>query len=426
MIDLLVYCFVAVSFISYSISLFDGYIYFVLIWISSIFISTANSTALNSDFVRLIWILFASGLLLSRLTVSRHHFAFARRLIVSGENARKAPISINSRTIKYIFIFIFLVFLLKTFGYSGSNDFSNSIHSQSKSPIVYTVEGIISSLSQYWILSLAVISNSLSFSQFKIFANRIIPFRLFLELISSFKYASFLSVYGTKFILPFYSAIETRFLAGFYWHDLLPKFFKLRIKRHLLNLLALSFILFASSLMVFQNIGISFFDLLNLKVLGRADAYFMLDNATLSELVSVYGGNIFYFFHPFLKILGLKAYDMPMGTYLISRGSDFTAIGGPNIHLPVALFCIFYGNLVAKMTIVFTAFASGYLLSLSRLNIISSLYRVKNFIPYWSVFFYFNFVLLVTEPSAFGHRLFFATIGYFIIKLFSNFLVRLY
>ena len=165
---------------------------------------------------------------------------------------------------------------------------------------------------------------------------------------------------------------------------------------------------------VLHFINVNLLDLLLFKLLQRSDLYAFLNEQSLSDLASNYSFNFLYFFHPFLKLISLKAYDMPMGTYLISQ-SNFGSLGGPNTHLPVVLYVIGNQGVLGYSLIFAVGFFCSLLLLYSRKKILKRIFLSDITPIFWPFFVYTAFPLLLKEPSAFAHYLFFNCISYFII-----------
>ena len=215
-----------------------------------------------------------------------------------------------------------------------------------------------------------------------------------------------------------------RFYVLLVWCDIRKYFRTLKINISLLILLAAFLVAVVISYSLLLSFDVSIFDLLFFKFINRSDLYSVLSPENLDRLTSVYQGNILYFFHPFLRLIGSQAYEMPMGTFLISMGSNLKDIGGPNTHLPVTLFVIANQGIIGYVSIFMAALLCAFALLRSRNKILKRIACLDSRPIFWSFFSFIAFPILVVEPSAFGHLLFFNCILYFIVFRFKPSLLQ--
>ena len=313
----------------------------------------------------------------------------------------------------------FVGLFLDASGLGVASDHAEQLHSASKSPISYSLSGLSSTLYTYWIWSIIFLKSQIKTSGYKIFADRYLFMPVISQFIGSLKYLSYLSAYGLKLVSPIVSYLSYRLFHTLSWSVLTSQFLRRKLSLPLVISLAVVGLGISLCFFIYSSIGLDFQDLLLLKVLGRADGYIYFDDKTLSDLIAVYGGNFFYFFQPFLKIIGLKAYDMPMGSWLVSGGSNLGQIGGPNVHLPMVIYVLSFGGTIGIFSVFFAGLVCSVVLLYSRNKIVGLINGSCPRPVFWPIFFFFNFILLLTEPSAFGHSLFFSSVTFFTLKLFA-------
>jgi hypothetical protein len=430
MIDAFLFFFCSFTLLSFSISLFDGYVFFSIIWFFSIFFSCFISEAALVDFVRAAWFVFTVGMLAGRLVFASCVSKINALKIVTdpnpnpGSSFHGAKFQIKAN-IAFAFILLFsAVLFFALTGIGGNVDFADNVNAGSKSLLPYAVRGILGVLTSYWTWSVILAKPCFNLSSYKRFANCLLFLPTLADLILSLQFLAFLGTYGTKLVVPFTTYISFRMFYSYTWSRMRYQLRTFKLNKALLAIAFLTAFAVSFLILIFNYLGISFVDLLLLKSLGRADSYPLLDSSSISNLVQVYGGNFMYFFHPFLKAVGLKAYDMPMGSWLASGGSNINQIGGPNIHLPVVLYVLGRGGLSGMMCNLLGGIVISLLLLYARNNIVNRMNGSSLFPIFWSIFIYFNFLLLLQEPSAFGHSLLFWTIVYTVLRLAKPSLLR--
>jgi hypothetical protein len=423
MIDVFLFFFCSFTLLSFSISLFDGFLFFAIIWFFSIFFSCFISEAASVDFVRAAWFVFSLGMLAGRLVfvgcVSKIKAISITDSanIVHISNSHRGDLKIKTGVVYGFFLLFLSVFTFSLTGIGDNADFADNVNAGSKSLFPYIVTGIMGTLTYYWTWSVILAKTYFRISSFKRFVNYILLVPTFLQFILALRFLSLLGTYGTKLIAPFTTYISFRMFYSCTWPRIFRQFRTVKLNKNTLLIAALAAFAFSVFLFIYSYLGLSLFDLLLLKSLGRADSYQLLNSSSISSLIAVYGGNFMYFFHPFLKVVGLKAYDMPMGSWLISGGSNMNQIGGPNIHLPVVLYILGRGGLSGMTCNFLVGILIALLLLLARNNLANRLNGSCLYPIFWSIFFYFNVLLLLQEPSAFGHSLFFGSIVFIALRL---------
>ncbi len=149
------------------------------------------------------------------------------------------------------------------------------------------------------------------------------------------------------------------FIPVFYWFGL--KFFLLDKRISLVMMTALAGVtLVGSALMALLAYGASSaFDVL-LVIVNRfwmyGDVYiyaYKLD--ALQHIRDEYDPSfIAYMMHPLTSLVGIRAYEKPLGSMLMSDAIQQDVLAGPNPQLPVLLDFFFPGQLVAAAGIAFT------------------------------------------------------------------------
>ena len=427
MIDLILYFFCAFALLSFSFSLVDGYPLFAIIWLSSIFIA-CSSDCPSPALVRSVWAAFFLGMLLGR-------FLFARLLqpilsvhvsSPSGSIFQESipehvgtPKEIKKVVLIFIALLSFVGLLLEASGLGVASEQAGQLHAASKSPISYSLAGLSSTLYTYWIWSIIFLKSQIKISEYKIFVERYLVMPVIAQFIGSLKYLAYLSAYGLKLVSPVTSYLSYRLFYPLSWSVLTAQFLRKKLSLPLVISLAVVGLGISLGFFIYSSIGLGFQDLLLLKVLGRADGYIFFDDKNLRDLIAVYGGNFLYFFQPFLKVIGLKAYDMPMGSWLVSGGNNLAQIGGPNVHLPIVMYILSSGGAIGIFSVFFAGLICSVPLLYSRNKIVELINGSRPRPVFWPIFFFFNFILLLTEPSAFGHSLFFSSVTFFTLKFFA-------
>ena len=423
MTDLFFFIFCAVVVLSFSFSVVDGIPYFVVVWLGSIFLGINTGLAVMPDFVRTIWCIFFLGMLAGRILYPLlfepvFHLSNAKKKLIehtSIEGTPSKPFFIK-QNILTMFVFLFIVNLALFFtGFGKNTDYTGVINAGSKSLIPYVTEGVSKSLLTFWALSIITFNKAIIGRSYTKFLNLYLPLPQLSSIIDSLKYIAYILIYGTKLVVPVFTYMSFRFYVLLVWCDIRNYFRTLKINISLLILLAAFIVAAVISYSLLLSFDVSIFDLLFFKFINRSDLYSVLSPENLDRLTSAYQGNILYFFHPFLRLIGSQAYEMPMGTFLISMGSNLKDIGGPNTHLPVTLFVIANQGIIGYISIFMAALLCAFALLRSRNKILKRIACLDNRPIFWSFFAFTSFPLLVVEPSAFSHLLFFNCISYFIV-----------
>lgn len=433
-IDLFLFFYCSSVLLSFSIFLFDGYLAFCLIWIFSLFYSTSSNLTALPTFVRLIWFLFFSSMLLGRFA----YFLLSRRKsfpkLKPYSTSTFSPQfhgTIHQLSIKpaifYYFIFASLVLLFLSISGIGQNTEFAGVNAASKSRIPYIFNGLLTTLLSYWTFSILLASRSIPSSIVSQFLDKVLPFSVIAKFAGVLKFSAFLASYATKFIVPLFDYLLLRYYMAFPWITIKISLSRLKLSKKLLifSLSVLTLLFTSTFLLSLANLDL--LDLIIYKIIVRSDSYGLLDLNSLRLLSHEYAGNLFYFLHPFLKTIGLQAYDMPMGSFLISAGSNINQIGGPNIHLPVVLFVLGGLGFWGFVFIIFFGTLFSVALCFARANIISYVNGPNDQSTlFWPIFFFNLFPLLLQEPSAFGHGLFFAVFVYLFLRLLTPSLLRVF
>jgi hypothetical protein len=384
------------------------------------------SLALLPDLVRLVWSLFFLGIWIGRLCfvqffspISSIVAASSRNTHSISANSYDKDFSISSNLLPAYLVVAFSSFLFTQSGFGVSDEYAGQLNTGSKSLVPYLVTGISSIILNFWTWSIIISQRLLQRLEFQMFVNRFLPVPVFLASVGSLVYLQYLASYGLRIITPILTFICYRFFDSLAWRKVKSSLFSFRVKVSFMLIFTIAILLFATGFLVFRALGLSFGDLLLLKILGRADSYELLSQSNINELISVYSGNLLYFFHPFLKAIGLKAYDMPMGTWLISgSGANLSQIGGPNVHLPIVLYILAGGAPWGVIAVFIGGMSLSIMLLKARNILVCRMNGDSSVSLYWPIFFFFGFPLLITEPSAFGHQIFFASIVYGFLRCF--------
>jgi hypothetical protein len=378
---------------------------FIGIWITSVSIflfTTENIYA--KQFVAFTWVIFGAGFLYGALILKIGSLSKRKRLKL------KHGINISESQLKKISFILLLALLssnLAKLFFTGNAEGlqGNVLFAHSKSPLIYTLDSIVNSIALSFALFLVIIRSKLRRNIFWycFFLAALVP--LVPALLSGFYIFKATSmVYLNKIFMP----IVNIFLL------LSLKFFMCESsKKSIKRFLALC----CFSILLIQCFIIFEFDsVLMYKIISRADFYPLINHSLITDLSDIYGGNIFYFFHPFLKLAGTAAYEAPMGSYVLATQNGFSisqVIGGPNVHLPIVLWILAsplgeFGSSVAIFSvgvflgIIFVAAVNRIFIS----DAFNSEFIFKSFI-------FLNTPLLIVEPSAWGHQFFFFVIIYF-------------
>jgi len=419
-IDLFLFLFCSTILLSFSISLLDGYLLYCLLWLSSIFYNCSFSDFSLPWLVRIIWLIFFIGILVGRFFYST---SYRNQYVISNSTIKLPQQLSRGYSIKPVILLMFMLsvvvnLVLLVFSKGIFN--LDNLHNSSKLNIyIYSTEGLIASFQLYVAYSVLFLANFISIASLKVFFQRFLILNAFLGSFANLKYISLLASYGHQLIMPFVNYLSLIFFNSYRWKSVLLGFKHFSIKKiQLFSGLVFSLII----LFIFLNYlyrNLNFLDFILYKSLNRSEVYEFIDDSSLKTLISNYSGNYLYILHPFLLLFGLPTYSIPMGTSLIYKTFSETSIGGPNVHLPLATYIISAGGLWGLSSILFVGFLCGFLLSHTRFILMSTPVKFNYNSLYWSIFFFFSFLKLLTEPSAFGHTLFFATILFFILKFFK-------
>lgn len=423
MIDLSFFIFCATVVLSFSFSVVDGIPYFVVVWLGSIFLGTSTGLAIMPEFVRTVWCIFFIGMLSGRILyplLFEPVFQLSSAKKIEPDNISSSSTNSNIFFIKqnilslFVVLFVMNVAFLFT-GFGKNVDYTGVINAGSKSIIPYVTEGVSKSLLTFWALSIITYNKAIIKRGYSKFLNFYLPLPQLSSILDSLKYIAYILIYGTKLVVPVFTYLSFRFYVLLVWHDIKNYFRSLKINKSLFVLLVAFLATGFVSYSVLLSFDVSIIDLLFFKFTNRSDLYSVLSPDNLDRLASVYQGNILYFFHPFLRLIGSQAYEMPMGTFLISMGSNLKDIGGPNTHLPVTLYVIANQGIFGYISIFVVAMLCAFALLRSRNRILRRIACLDNRPIFWSFFAFTSFPLLVVEPSAFSHLLFFNCISYFIV-----------
>ena len=433
MTDLFFFFFCAVVALSFSFSVVDGIPYFVVVWLGSIFLGINTGLAIMPEFVRTVWFIYFLGMLVGRILYPIlfepvFHLSNAKNILIEYKTSIESTPSKTffiKQNILTMFVVLFMVNLAFLFtGFGKNTDYTGVLNAGSKSLIPYVTEGVSKSLLTFWALSIITFNKAIAGRGYTKFLNLYLPLPELSSIINSLKYITYIFIYGTKLVVPVFSYMSFRFYVLLVWCDIRKYFRTLKINISLLILLAAFLVAVVISYSLLLSFDVGVFDLLFFKFINRSDLYSVLSPENLDRLTSVYQGNILYFFHPFLRLIGSQAYEMPMGTFLISMGSNLKDIGGPNTHLPVTLFVIANQGIIGYVSIFMAALLCAFALLRSRNKILKRIACLDSRPIFWSFFSFIAFPILVVEPSAFGHLLFFNCILYFIVFRFKPSLLQ--
>ena len=424
MADLILFFFGSFVALLFSFSLVDGIPYFVAVWLFSIFWTISQGAALMPDFVRSIWFTFFFGMLLGRvLFPAIYSPLFKISCSKSPYSMQQGGRYLSSTSIKtgviYAFIILFLLnLLLSLTGLGQNSEFSESVNAGSKSIVPYVISGVSNSLLTYWSLSIITLERTILLQSYRRFINSCLMLPSILNVINALTFAGHLLSYATKFISPFLSYLSLRFYVTLAWFNIRSILRNLKLNKVFLIIGLSVFSILSISILLFSTVNVDIPGLITYKIINRSEVYLLLSQEKLSLLSDEYGGSILYLFHPFLRVLGLKAYDLPMGSYLIA-GSNINQIGGPNVHLPIALYIIGFRGVFGYLLIFFVGLIVAFVLLSSRNKILKRIALADREPIFWAFFVYQSFSRLLIEPSAFGHMLFFNCISYFVVLKFQ-------
>ena len=406
------------SFLSFSISLVDGYFLIAFIQCSSILLRYSIKDPSLQLFISSCLFPYSVGLLLSaRLFIKKSYLI--QEDILSNKYIKKTGIIIS-----LLFLINFLIKIYSsTFSTSdllGQTNFALS----TQSPFFYSLQGIITLYCNAYLFFIFLIG-------FKNKINKKINFLFLIIIPSLFSFiqgimiAFKVSIYAylTKALKPLLNIFELYFLNQLRWQNLNIKRLIFRRKFSRSKFKILLFILMSGFGLIFL-IGFIFnsnlLDSIFFKIFVRAEGYGQAF-ANLDMLYSSYKFNFLYFLHPFLKVLGSQGYEAPIGTFLDSGGNPQNWIGGPNIHFPLLIRILSGGPYLGFVFNFFFAFIVGYFLAKAR-NIIIQIDRgFKSTSIFSSIAFFQSFPLLFIEPSAWTHSIFFLSVIIIIIILLDIF-----
>ncbi|MCI5227531.1 MAG: hypothetical protein D3918_12940 [Candidatus Electrothrix sp. AX2] len=396
------------SFLRISLSYSSGLFFHLLIWPLSIALVFNAIQPYNNIAIYYSWIVFLLGILIG---------SFWK--LNKKKTKRRKHIILSIDTLIYLLKILFIInistFIINNFFYQQDiSAFEGaSFAAQSKGNIfLYVFNGMEKNFRSIIVLFLSWNKYKLESKQrvSALYLGILAP--TVIAIINGYFYAlntSFLS-YANKIFIPV-------ILAFMMWniHD-----FKIK------NITAKTYFLIMIGVFLVSSIILFFgFDNILLKIKTRAEVYFFLNEEILKNIIYYYKYNFFYFFHSFLKVIGLSAYTAPMGTFILANTlncSITNVIGGPNVHLPTVLFVLFGGGYLSLFLIFFVATLLGLIMRISVLKISES--TNFTFSTYWLIWFWQSFPLLIVESSAWGHAFFFSTIAsillWFVVQLNPN------
>jgi len=406
------------SFLSFSISVVDGYLLVAFMQCSSILLRYLVKDSSLQLFISSFLFPYSLGLLISANLFIKKSYFFQED-ILSNKYIKKTAIIIS--------FLLFINFLIKTYASTFSTDDllgQTNFALSTQSPIFYSVQGIITLYCNAYLFFIFLIGYRNKINKKINFLFLIVIPSLF-SFIQGIMIALKVSIYAylTKAVLPILRIFELYFLNPLRWKKLNIKRFIFKSKFSFSKLKLLLFIL-SSGLAIIFLIGIIFnsnlLDSIFFKIFVRAEGYGQAF-ANLDMLYDSYKFNFLYFLHPFLKLIGSQGYEAPMGTFLDSGGNPENWIGGPNIHFPLVIRILSGGPFLGFILNFFFAFMIGYFLAKSR-NILTRIDRgIKSNSIFSSIVFFQCFPLLFIEPSAWTHSIFFLSLVIIIIRLLNLF-----
>ena len=295
-------------------------------------------------------------------------------------------------------------------GYSGG-----TIVAITKSnPVIYTIFGTIGLAYNMLGVFYSLKKRSLSCLAFAVAQKAFFMLPLILAPIAGLVFATNAGLldYGTRIISEMILPLLIWFAAD--TSKLLQGLKRLRINKKLFFILLFLPICISVVLIclgIFEEIP----SLLIAKIIGRADAYSLLDDNKLSELRGIFAGNLLYFFHAILKVFGQSAYSAPIGTTLLFGSDPGANVGGPNINLILTLSIICGSNAVTSIILPLAGLTFGFVSRKAVTRIKNSQFLDDETIM--ALFIFLTFPTLITEPSAWSHSLLFLLIIYTAYRL---------
>ena len=409
-----------IGFLSFSISLVDGYFFIAIIQSSSLIIRYLSKETELQFFISSLILPFSLGLI------------FSSRIFIKKE-INKNQIFIGKKYIKRKGIIISLLslvaFLLSLFASSLStgeeiSGANKAFALSTQSPEIYAIMGIIRTYTSAYLLLIFLHAKKENIKNyFNILFLIVIPtsINFVYGLLVALKTSLF--AYLTKALLPLLRAFELYFLKQLKWNNFRFKrlFTYQKISKSQLSLLIFLLFSFSSLALIFSfvfnsNILSAILFKISLRSEGYAAAFPKLD-----ILHNAYKYNFLYFIHPFLKLIGTQAYDAPIGTFLDSGGDPIGWIGGPNIHFPLVIRILLGDGLLSVIFNFLFAFLIGRQLAISRNNVLFLNGRSNNLKIFSSIVLFQSFPLLFIEPSGWSHSMFFLFLIISLIVIFNNF-----
>jgi hypothetical protein len=428
-LDIFLYLFTACTLLSFSVSIADGILFFVLAWlIPSFYYFHISPYPELATTYRLIWFVFDIGLLSSYLVPPRILIQLFKRiysltLTPSLYPNLALPFDLNRRLVLLLFAISTSCQALSSLLFQVPEDAKGAIYaSQSKSVLPYLINNISSTtlLLVTLLLFFKKYNLTLADRRFLVFTSVILP-PFGLLIFSGKSILARLLYDSTELIEPILQLTFLYFFLDLRWQSFLP-----HVSRFISSFRIYSFyfrivvpILFVGFVfaLFLSSSNVNILDIIWLKISTRADVYYAIKPSSFSRMFEEFGLGYSYFFHPFLKSIGLQAYTMPMGTFLASNyGQIPNFIGGSNVHFPLTMFFLggsYFLGLISVFicTFIFAAFFRH------------SKYRLLFFLDsnqpldLFSLFFYTSIPILLVEPSVWSHRLFFFVISLALIKL---------
>ena len=404
------------SFLSFSISVVDGYLLIAFMQCSSIFLRYIIKDSSLQLFISSFLFPYSLGLLISANLFIKKSYFFQED-ILTNKYIKKTAIIIS-------FLF-FINFLIKTYASTFSTDDllgQTNFALATQSPFFYSLQGIITQYCNAYLFFIFLIG-------YRKKINKKINFIFLIVIPSLFSFMQGIMIalkvsifaYLTKAVLPLLRIFELYFLNPLRWNKLNIKklIFQSKFSRSKLKLLLFIFfsglsLIFLISIIFSSNLLDSIF----FKIFVRAEGYGQAF-ANLDMLYDSYKFNFLYFLHPFLKVLGSQGYEAPMGTFLDSGGNPQNWIGGPNIHFPLVIRILSGGPFLGFVLNFLFAFIIGYFLAKAR-NILTQIDKgIKSTSIFSSIVFFQSFPLLFIEPSAWTHSIFFLSLITITIRLLN-------
>ena len=393
-----------VSFMSFSISLVDGYLIIAIVQCSSILMRYLSRETELQLFISSFLLPYTLGLIISARI-------FVKKEVFIGEY------SLSKIYVKKTAIFISLLlsvsFLLKLYSFNlSTDDFSGQVNFAlvKQNPLIYGIQGLINTYCNAYLFFIFLNSiRKTILSKVNLFFLIILPttYSLINGILIAIKVSIF--AYLTKALVPILKVFELYFLNQLRWRNLKLKrlLFSQKFSRRQLRYLTIIVILFSFLILIFGFIfNSNLFSSIFFKIFVRSEGYGQAFNK-LEILYSEYKYNFLYFLHPFLKVLGSEGYQAPIGTFIASGGNPENWIGGPNIHFPLVIRIISGGSISGFILNFIFAFFIGFLLSKARNNIINASKKINSVNLFSSIVFFQQFPLLFIEPSAWSHGMFF-------------------